>query len=369
VLSLITVFTILMYILFSTIFHNYSLVGVIGQGIGVWNIKIFGSLAYIDFLFIIIPLYVFYRYPKLKYSIEPYIGWLLFLVSILLLQILTLGANNSGILSYLIYSSMLPYIGVAGLWFLFFLTSILSVSLIIQRDILDILQIFNLNYIEYFKNIKQYLIDSFNKLFRAKDNQKFKNCKPLKNSQNIEKPKKNLNTTVNTPKKSEPKESIIEITPPPTLDSSKVEEVESKESLECEKKAQKKEGELKVKILNELEENKKLLEQLDKGEVEKPKNFILPKLEFLQKPKKINTKVNEAEIDRKIKELLEKLKLFKIDGDVVNTYTGPIVTTFEFKPAPHVKVSKILNLQDDLAMALSAETIRIQAPIPGRDVV
>jgi len=366
VLPLITVFTILMYILFSTIFHNYSLVGVIGQSIGVWNIKIFGSLAYIDFLFIIIPLYGFYRYPKLKYSIEPYIGWLLLLVSILLLQILILGANNSGILSYLIYSSMLPYIGVAGLWFLFFLTSILSVSLIIQRDIL---QIFNLNFIEYFKNIKQYLINSFGKLFRAKDNQKFKNCMPLKNSQNIEKSKKNLNTTVNTPKKSELKESIIEITPPPTLNSSKVEEVESKESLKCEKKAQKREGELKVKILNELEENKKLLEQLDKGEVEKPKNFILPKLEFLQKPKKINTKVNEAEIDRKIKELLEKLKLFKIDGDVVNTYTGPIVTTFEFKPAPHVKVSKILNLQDDLAMALSAETIRIQAPIPGRDVV
>ena len=53
----------------------------------------------------------------------------------------------------------------------------------------------------------------------------------------------------------------------------------------------------------------------------------------------------------------------------MRTYTGPLVTTFEFKPAPNVKVSKILGLQDDLAMALSAETIRIQAPIPGRDVV
>ena len=42
--------------------------------------------------------------------------------------------------------------------------------------------------------------------------------------------------------------------------------------------------------------------------------------------------------------------------------------TFEFKPAPHVKVSKVLNLQDDLAMALKAETIRIQAPIPVKDV-
>ena len=61
--------------------------------------------------------------------------------------------------------------------------------------------------------------------------------------------------------------------------------------------------------------------------------------------------------------------MFKIDGDVVRTYSGPIVTTFEFKPAPNVKVSKILNLQDDLAMALKAQTIRIQAPIPGKDVV
>ena len=53
----------------------------------------------------------------------------------------------------------------------------------------------------------------------------------------------------------------------------------------------------------------------------------------------------------------------------MRTYTGPIVTTFEFRPAPHIKVSKILTLQDDLAMALRAQTIRIQAPIPGKDVV
>ena len=66
---------------------------------------------------------------------------------------------------------------------------------------------------------------------------------------------------------------------------------------------------------------------------------------------------------------MEKLRRFKIEGDVVRTYSGPVVTTFEFKPAPHVKVSRILTLQDDLAMALKAKTIRIQAPIPGKDVV
>ena len=61
--------------------------------------------------------------------------------------------------------------------------------------------------------------------------------------------------------------------------------------------------------------------------------------------------------------------MFKIDGDVARIYSGPVVTTFEFRPAPNVKVSRIQSLSDDLAMALSARSIRIQAPIPGKDVV
>jgi DNA segregation ATPase FtsK/SpoIIIE, S-DNA-T family len=97
---------------------------------------------------------------------------------------------------------------------------------------------------------------------------------------------------------------------------------------------------------------------------------MLPPSSFFQNPPKDNkSKVSEAFIDQKIADLLDKLAMFKIEGDVVRTYTGPVVTTFEFKPAPNVKVSKILGLQDDLAMALKAQTIRIQAPIPGKDVV
>ena len=124
-----------------------------------------------------------------------------------------------------------------------------------------------------------------------------------------------------------------------------------------------------VEILNEVAENKKLLDQIERGKVEKPKDFVLPSLKFLNDPPKRSHNINEAEIDQQISNLLDKLRKFKIDGDVVRTYTGPIVTTFEFRPAPHIKVSKILTLQDDLAMALKAQTIRIQAPIPGKDVV
>ena len=87
------------------------------------------------------------------------------------------------------------------------------------------------------------------------------------------------------------------------------------------------------------------------------------------RPSNNHLEINEQEIDKKIYDLLEKLRRFKIGGDVISTYTGPVVTTFEFRPSADVKVSRILSLQDDLAMALRATSIRIQAPVPGKDVV
>ena len=372
VLVLFTAFTLLMYILFSTIFHNFDLVGVIGKNIGIWNIKIFGYVAYINFLFILIPMYSFFINPKLKYKIDAYVGWILLLISILIFQVLVLGERNSGIISAILHKSLVPYIGTAGLWFLFFLTLILSTTLITKKDITEIFYMINLNSImDKIHTLNEDIADKIGRIFSAKDipildnfskqesNSSSKHTvQPSKKKQVTTKHKTATNTTeANTTEASKKTPKTPPASTEEKINSSKKTEntVELKES--------------KTVILNELEENKKLLEQLDKGEVEKPKNFKLPKLEFLEKPKKSTTRVNEAEIDRKIRELLEKLRLFKIDGDVVNTYTGPVVTTFEFKPAPHVKVSKILNLQDDLAMALSAETIRIQAPIPGRDVV
>lgn len=72
----------------------------------------------------------------------------------------------------------------------------------------------------------------------------------------------------------------------------------------------------------------------------------------------------------KAAQLLEnKLLDFNVEGDVVEVKPGPVVTMYEFAPAPGVKVNKISNLQDDLAMALQAVSIRIVAPIPGRGVV
>ncbi|WP_441743924.1 DNA translocase FtsK [Helicobacter pylori] len=122
-------------------------------------------------------------------------------------------------------------------------------------------------------------------------------------------------------------------------------------------------------MVKELSENKEILDGLDYGEVQKPKDYELPTTQLLNAVCLKDTSLDENEIDQKIQDLLGKLRTFKIDGDIIRTYSGPIVTTFEFRPAPNVKVSRILGLSDDLAMTLCAESIRIQAPIKGKDVV
>jgi S-DNA-T family DNA segregation ATPase FtsK/SpoIIIE len=73
--------------------------------------------------------------------------------------------------------------------------------------------------------------------------------------------------------------------------------------------------------------------------------------------------------ERNIRIIEEKLRSFQIPATVTGTNTGPVVTQYEVRPDSHIKLSRIEALADDLAMALAARSIRIEAPIPGRDVV
>lgn len=98
-------------------------------------------------------------------------------------------------------------------------------------------------------------------------------------------------------------------------------------------------------------------------------NWDLPKLSLLEDPPASRTRLDEREIKGKARLLVEKLAQFSVRGEVVGIKPGPAVTMFEFKPAADVKISKITELADDLSLALSSESVRIIAPIPGRDVV
>jgi DNA segregation ATPase FtsK/SpoIIIE, S-DNA-T family len=78
---------------------------------------------------------------------------------------------------------------------------------------------------------------------------------------------------------------------------------------------------------------------------------------------------NRRQLDGLGQVLIEKLATFKIEGEIVGTTTGPVVTQFEVIPAPGVKVARIANLDADLALAMRAPSVRIVAPIPGKGAI
>ncbi len=88
---------------------------------------------------------------------------------------------------------------------------------------------------------------------------------------------------------------------------------------------------------------------------------------FMKSPP--NPKVDPKAFEKLARELTQQLKEFQVEGEIKGINQGPIVTTIEFEPAPGTKVSKISNLQEDLARLLRAESLRILAPIPGKKVV
>ena len=352
----------------ATLFVDSTIAGGIGQTLGLGNIKMFGYVAYVDFVLLYIFIFLLFTSSKARKSLDFYLNWMLSLISILFLQAMIIKPPYNGFIGSQIVDFLEPFIGRAGLWILWFMIFSLTVM-----SVFDELFIFKKIPIK----IENDLIPTILKLtsytiIKSK-------LKSFKNP--FETPKqptqdRDMDTISNQESKTDVKyDFCLQKSDFKTTTVSRPDEdftihqvLKPKRGTKVTKQTPKPSNS-NIEIINELEENSKILKTIEKGKMEKPRNFKLPPLDFLQPTPKVARKINEAEIDRKIQELLTKLQMFKVEGDVIRTYSGPLVTTFEFKPAPNVKVSKILGLQDDLAMALRAETIRIQAPIPGRNVV
>jgi len=103
-----------------------------------------------------------------------------------------------------------------------------------------------------------------------------------------------------------------------------------------------------------------------------PREYVIPEIEdFLTstQPTKRDRENIEANIREVSKILIQKLAEFNVDAEVMNVNIGPIITQYEIKPAAGIKVNKFHALADDLALAIKATSIRVQAPIPGRGLV
>ncbi len=100
-------------------------------------------------------------------------------------------------------------------------------------------------------------------------------------------------------------------------------------------------------------------------------NYRLPSVSLLSKPKpKAKSRAElKRELEEKANRLLETLSSFKVDANILNITQGPAVTRFELQPGFGIKVSKITNLADDIALSLAASGVRIEAPIPGKSAI
>ncbi len=364
-----------LYGAFSTFFHDTTLAGNIGKIVGETNIHLFGYLAYVNIFILFYPLYKLYTDVRVRKNLDFYLGWILLFIALVIFEALVLDLKDAGYLGTQVVEFLQPFIGQAGLWLLWLMIVSLALVFVLDDD-------FSLSSLKVkrpktsfawltsrFAGVRAVLQKVFTNPFASPslEDEMMPVLEEVKPKRKIATKRKTPVRKISTKTVQDPLPSLDEVAEDSVIN----EILELEHDMACVSSSSDKATvtNTNVQIVSELEENSKLMDAIDKGDVLKPKNFKLPKLDFLQKAPKVTKKVNEAEIDRKIEELLSKLAQFRVDGDVIRTYSGPLVTTFEFKPAPNVKVSKILGLQDDLAMALSAETIRIQAPIPGRDVV
>ena len=117
------------------------------------------------------------------------------------------------------------------------------------------------------------------------------------------------------------------------------------------------------------EEKKKAVLQLEHAQIVEDEHYEYPPVEILSKPSKRTIKGGAKTLTETATRLQKTLYSFGVSAKVENVSVGPAITRYELKPAEGVRVSKIANLADDIALNLAAETIRIEAPIPGKQAV
>ena len=99
------------------------------------------------------------------------------------------------------------------------------------------------------------------------------------------------------------------------------------------------------------------------------RSYPMPSLDLLQQPQQSDSLPSREVLEEQSAGLMNCLAEFNIQGELVRVTPGPVITLFEIRPAPGVRVGRFTNLTDDLARSLKAEAIRIQAPVPGCDTV
>lgn len=252
------------------------------------------------------------------------------------------GNLTGGVLLYFVCYPLTKFIGVVGTYIIIFTLCVISLLLIFDITLYDL----SIKFESKGKAIKE---KTYEKRKKNK-NQSFINIDDKTSSENNEPCDDNKKLLDGVDKKIKILDFMKENSEPEPLISK--EHVENKKDTE-----------------NQDVMNKEIEEKIQDGKTEL-KEYRFPDINLLNINK--NTKLNSSdkkELIENADKLEEILSNFGVDAKVTQVTKGPSVTRFELQPSPGVKVSKIVNLSDDIALGLAASGIRIEAPIPGKAAV
>lgn len=163
------------------------------------------------------------------------------------------------------------------------------------------------------------------------------------------------------PQTDPPVKAVSEESPPKTDPPAKV--ISQESPLETET------GDLKLNVTGQITEEAAKQSRSRSSKIQGGNKYKYPGFDLLDAPKQKEQEIDYNELEQNKTKLVEKLARYKIEIIGVNATVGPTVTLYELTPAPGVKVSRIKSLEDDLAMVMAAQGIRMIVPIPGKSAV
>ena len=329
--------------------------GIIGRFFDSFFKYLFGSFSYIFYLIIIaIPIYYILD-KKLK---SPILVASVFILIDFLFQLVLIGNKDTNYISFSdIYNNKVSLYGGGIISYypvklLIYLLSYYGSLLIVISAIITIIVLYlNINYRSFVLKIKYYVSNAFERDTYVEE--KESNIEPSEFEINNTEDLNNENSNEQRYNDIKDKELVVDIREFPEEENTD-EIVPSRPT--------------KRRIIEEVKEEP--AQEIDKIEVneESYDNYVLPPITLLNNPTKKQT-VTKGDIVEKSKILQSTFNNFGIEVKIVKAIVGPSITQFQILPTPGTKVSKIVNLSNDIALNLAAKDVRIEAPIPGKSLI
>ena len=329
--------------------------GIIGRFFDSFFKYLFGSFSYIFYLIIIaMPIYYILD-KKLK---SPILVASVFILIDFLFQLVLIGNKDTNYISFSdIYNNKVSLYGGGIISYypvklLIYLLSYYGSLLIVISAIITIIVLYlNINYRSFVLKIKYYVSNAFERDTYVEE--KESNIEPSEFEINNTEDLNNENSNEQRYNDIKDKELVVDIREFP--------EEENTDEMVASRPT-------KRRIIEEVKEEP--TQEIDKIEVneESYDNYVLPPITLLNNPIKKQT-VTKGDIVEKSKILQSTFNNFGIEVKIVKAIVGPSITQFQILPTPGTKVSKIVNLSNDIALNLAAKDVRIEAPIPGKSLI